>query len=138
MNENFKVIKTFIPEFIAQYSSFDIELLVPETFYEETDAFTMTFKRPDGFVTTELSGEFDAQETVEGVDYFVFIFKITPYHTNLIPGQFPTGTAYIGFRFTRTAEVNGDIVTTDTASSGQTKLTIHRAIEPITEVFADS
>ena len=138
MNNDFKVIRTIIPEFIAQYSSFDIELLVPQEAYFTDDAFTMTFTRPDGFKTTELSGVVTAPQTIDDIDYFTFAFKITPFHTNLIPGDFPTGTAKFSFRGTRTDEVNNETVTIATFSSGITKITIHRSAEPILEVFGDS
>lgn len=138
MNESFKVIKTIIPEFIAQYSSFDIQLLVPTTAFEPNDAFTMTFTRPDNFRTTELSGQGAAPQTIDSVEYLTFVFKITPFHTNVITGSNPTASAKFSFRGTRTAEVNGTPETIATFSSGITAITIHRSAEPILEVFGSS
>lgn len=138
MNENFKVIKTIIPEFIAQYSSFDIQLLVPTTAYEPNDAFTMTFTRPDNFKTTELSGQGATPQTIDSVEYLTFVFKITPFHTNVITGSNPTASAKFSFRGTRTAIVNGTPETIATFSSGVTSITIHRSAEPILEVFGSS
>lgn len=135
MNDNFKVIQTIIPEYLAQYSSFNIELLVPQATFTSDDAFTINFVRPDGFKTTEKSGEVEAPQTIGDITYRTYEFEMTPYHTNVIPGTNPTGTAYFSFRGTRTEEVDSEQVVTQTYSSGITKITIHRSFEPEIEYF---
>jgi hypothetical protein len=138
MNNDFKVVKTLFPEFIAQYSTIQVKLLVPESTFNLNDAFTISFVRPDGYKTNEKSLTYAGVETYDDIIYRTFIVELNSYYTNIIPGSNPTGTAYFSFRGTRTETVNGESVVTKVSTSGITKITIHRSFEPETEFVESS
>jgi len=138
MNNDFKVVKTIFPEFIAQYSNLPVRLLIPETAFNVNDAFTINFVRPDGYKTRELSLTYSGTETFDNTIYRSYTVTLNSFYTNIIPGVNPTGTAYFSFRGTRTETIGGVPTVTKVSSSGITKITVHRSLEPETQFLETS